>query len=245
MAIHDYNNAVRSVIDRIEETQQPNIEKAARLLADAIRCNKRIFSFGCAHSSILTEEIFYRAGGCMLINPIFVPSLLLTDRPVTMTTYMERMEGFAEIILSGIPLSEGDVLILISTSGRNAVPIEMALEAKRRGAKVVAVTSLTYSGAVESRHSSGKKVSEVADIILDSGVAVGDAAVSIEGLQRKMGPTSTIAGAVLLHTTINEAVGLLVQEGIEPPIFASANIDPGAALKEKLLRQYKEKVLLL
>ena len=176
---------------------------------------------------MLTEELFYRAGGLMLINPIFGPGLMLNEVPVTKTSQFERLSGYADVLLDSVNLGEKDLLILISTSGRNPVPVEMALGSKERGAKVIALTSLKYTQNVSSRHQSGKKVYEIADLVLDNCGQIGDAVLQIEGLIQKMGSTSTIAGSFILNSVVALAVEKMLALGLEPPVYLSANLDEG------------------
>ena len=241
--IKRYHRIICNMLDEILECQQENIEAAAELICQTIVSGGRLFAFGCAHAGMLTEELFYRAGGLMLINPIFGPGLMLNEVPVTKTSQFERLSGYADVLLDSVNLGEKDLLILISTSGRNPVPVEMALGSKERGAKVIALTSLKYTQNVSSRHQSGKKVYEIADLVLDNCGQIGDAVLQIEGLIQKMGPTSTIAGSFILNSVVALAVEKMLALGLEPPVYLSANLDEGDEHNRKLLQQYREQLV--
>ena len=147
----------------------PQIKAAAKLLSDTIQAGNAIFSFGATHSFIMTEELVYRSGGLMLVNPIISHGMNLTVRPMTMTSQLERLPELGRIYLEHSPLKAGDAIILTSTSGRNTVMIDMALAARERGAKIIVLTSKEYSAKVTSRHPSGKKLGDLADVLLDNG----------------------------------------------------------------------------
>jgi uncharacterized phosphosugar-binding protein len=146
--IKTYLNHLKNILDDIEKTQLDNINNAVEVIADAIEGGNTIYAFCASHAGILAEELFYRTGGLALINPIFSPTLMLNTRPVTVTSSMERLEGFGEIVLSSVPIKSGDIIIIHSVSGRNSVSIEMAIKAREKGAKVIIITNLSYSKAV-------------------------------------------------------------------------------------------------
>ncbi|MCX7795367.1 MAG: SIS domain-containing protein [bacterium] len=240
--IEEYFSEVKRILHRIEETQTKTMERVANLIAEGIINGSNIFIFGASHSAMMAEELTYRAGGLMLINPIFAPGLSLSERPVNRTSKLERLEGFAKILLDSFPLKKGDILIIASVSGRNTVPVEMALEAKERGLTVIALTSLEYSKNVTSRHKSGKKVYEIADIVLDNCCPKGDAILQIDNLPQKVAPTSTIAGVYILNAIIARVVEILVEKGIEPPIYLSGNLDGGDEYNTRKLQEYKDRI---
>jgi uncharacterized phosphosugar-binding protein len=188
----------------------------------------------------LAEELFDRAGGLAAVNPIFDSGLMLHESALT-STNLERLEGYAPIVLSRYTFSPQDVMIIISNSGRNAAPVEAALEARRHGMPVIAVTALAYSKSSSSRHSSGKRLFELADVVLDNCGVPGDGAVQVEGLPERICPTSTIIGAALLHAVVYEAVSNLLAQGIQPAIIRSANLDLGQD-GLNMLRQYRSRV---
>ena len=181
----------------------------------------------------------------MLINPIFAPGLTLDVRPPTMTSRIERLEGYGRLIMQNVPAGEGDVLVLISVSGRNAVPVEVAMETKERGMKLIVITALDYTKNVTSRHSSGKKVYELADLVLDNYSPKGDAILELEGLPQKTGATSGIAASVIMHAIVSQVVENLINKGITPPIYMSGNLDGGAEYNERMLKEYRDRIFYL
>lgn len=237
-----YLDAAEQAFRRIRETQLTVLQEAAGLLADAIEHGGAIFAFGATHSFAIAAELVYRTGGLMLVNPIYPHGMDLSVRPVTMTSQLERLPGLGRVLLENSPARPGDALIIASTSGRNAVAIDMALAARERGVKTIAVTSVEYSRAVASRHPSGKRLPDVCDIVLDNCAPVGDAAISIEGLPEKTGPLSTVLGCAVVNALVAETIGLLIARGIEPPVFLSANLDGGDEHNARLLAQYHDRI---
>lgn len=239
---HDYIKTVTDTITRAWETQQKQLTEAKTLIAEAIEAKKNVFVFGCSHAGILAEEVFYRTGGLAVVNPIFFPGFMLNTRPITMTSSLERVEGLGKIILKQNHVGEGDVLLLHSVSGRNTVPVEMAIEARAMGVHTVCITNLEYSNAVTSRHPSGKRLFEVCDIVIDNCGVTGDAAVKLDGLPEKIGPTSTTVGTAILNAIVIEAVEQIIADGIVPPVFMSANIDGGDAHNARIFEEYKDNI---
>ncbi|MDO6354903.1 SIS domain-containing protein [Caloramator sp. CAR-1] len=237
-----YFNHIKEILDKVFETQADNIDTASSIIADAIELGNQIFAFGASHAGILVEELFYRAGGLALINPIFNPTLMLNTRPVTLTSKMERLEGFGKEIINSTPIKEGDVLIIHSVSGRNYVAIDMALEAKKIDAKIIVITNLVYSKKLSSRHSSGKMLYELGDVVIDNCGDFEDASTLIEGMNQKVAPTSTAVGAVIVNAIIISIVYKLIKKGITPPIFHSANVDGGDEFNRMILTKYKDRI---
>lgn len=236
-----YIDKIKDLIDVIEKEEKENMEKATEIIVKAILNKKAIFSFGASHAGILTEELYYRAGGLVVINPIFARNLMLDTSPITMTSEMERLEGYGTTVANKTNISEGDVVIVHSVSGRNPVSIEMAIESKKKGATVICITNLSYSKDVSSRHSSGKNLYKVSDIVIDNHGEKGDACVEISGLNQKVSPTSTVAAVTIMNSIIAEATELLVKNGMDkPPIFYSANIDGGDELNKKIFEEYRD-----
>ena len=236
---------IRIVTDCIEKawaTQKDNILTAASWVAENIEAKKNVFVFGCSHAGILAEEVFYRTGGLAVINPIFFPGFMLNTRPITMTSALERVPGLGKTILTQNHVGEGDLLIIHSVSGRNTVPVEMAIEAKAMGVRTVCITNLEYSNGVTSRHPSGKRLFEVCDLVIDNCGEKGDAAVKLDGLEEKIGPTSTAVGTAILNALVIEAVEKMIADGIVPPVFMSANLDGGDEHNARIFEEYKDNI---
>ena len=187
-ALDVYFQAVESQLHRIRNEQRGALVQAAEWVSEALLSERFIYVFGSGHSHALGEEMFYRAGGLARAVAILDEKLMVHESASESTSW-ERIEGYAVSILSRYPLGQGDVLIVVSNSGRNPVPIEMAILAAERGARVLAITSLDYSGSVTSRHSSGKKLTDVAHLVINNYRAAGDACVTVDGLASKVGPT--------------------------------------------------------
>ena len=222
-ALDAYAGAVEQVLTSVQTTQRDAIEQAAEWLGATLQRDGLLYITGTGHSPLIAEELFYRAGGLAAVYPLLEPSLMLHEG-ATKSSAVERLEGLAEILLEDTSISASDLLIVASNSGRNAFPIEMVLEARKRGCRTVAVTSLAHSQQVASRHSSGKRLFEVADLVVDTGVPYGDASVDVTGLAGKVRAVSTIAGAFAVNAIVVRAVELCVQAGHTPEIFVSANV---------------------
>lgn len=241
-----YFDTVERVLKEIRNTQMESIHKAAEMIVDSILNGGVLYVFGASHTSILAQELVYRAGGLMLVNPIFAPGMSLDVRPAPMTSEIERLPGYGTLIVRNSKISDKDVVIVASVSGRNSVPIEVALESKKRGAKVIGLTSLAYSRSVSSRHPSGKRLFELdLDLVIDNCGVPGDAAMEVEGLPVKIGPTSTIAGCAIVNAIVVEVVEGLVKSGMEVPVFLSGNLDGGDEHNRRFLEKYKDRLTYL
>jgi uncharacterized phosphosugar-binding protein len=242
VSYHAYFEAAGEALRRLHETQGVYIESAAGLLVEAIVSARSIYSFGASHSFMTTEELVFRTGGLMLVNPIYPHGMNLSVRPMTATSRMERVLGLGSEMLAASTAKEGDVLLITSTSGRNAVAIDMAVEAHKRKIKTIGITSLAYSSAVGSRHPSGKKVADLCDVVIDNCAPLGDAAVEIPGFPQKVGPLSSVTGCAIVDALVAEVVSRLVARGVEPPVFMSANLDGGDAWNQRLLAENRDRI---
>lgn len=240
--IKTYFDSIGEILNQVLETQGEVMSKTAALLADAVINGKNIYIFGCSHASILAQELFYRTGGLAVINPIFAPGLNLDTRPVTMTSAVERLPGYAKVILDSTDIKSGDILIIHSVSGRNTVSVEMAEVARENGIYVIALTNVAYSKGVTSRAPSSKRLFEVCDLVIDNCGEYGDAVCKIEGFAEKTAASSTVVGAAILNAIMAQCVNLLVEQGNQPPVFISANIDGGDDWNAKLLAKYKDNI---
>ncbi|WP_439258012.1 sugar isomerase domain-containing protein [Lonepinella sp. BR2271] len=239
----DYIEKIRAILTLIEEKERMAIEQTVELFVQAITEKRSLYIFGASHAGILTQELYYRAGGLMLINPIFAREVLLDREPITFTSQMERLEGYGTAIASTVNFHKDDILIIHSVSGRNAIVLDLALAAKQKGVKIIALTNVAYSQSVSSRHVSGQRLFELADVVLDNHGDIGDATCKIQGIEQKVGPTSTVIGATILNTVVVETCRRLVELGVtSPPIFYSANLDGGDEKNKELYNDYKESI---
>lgn len=238
----EYLDHVHELFKKIRDTQGEAIEQSVELIFSTFKRGGSIFAFGASHAGIVTEELYCRAGGMMITNPVFNPTLMLNTRPFPITSGMERLEGFGQIIIRNTPLKKDDVLIIHSVSGRNAVTIDMAIEAGKMGAKIIVITSVEYSKSVPSRHSGGKNLYEYGDIVIDNCGEIGDAAISVDDTGVKAGPTSTATGAVIANMLAVGFAELCAVNGIEPPIFKSANNVEDPDRDRRIFEKYRDRV---
>lgn len=238
----EYISNVKQIIEQIEEKCSEKIELSAQLFANALINGKKIFLFGTGHSHMLSEELFYRAGGLLNIQPILIDELML-HVSASESTIAEREEGLAEKIYEQYKITSDDVIVIISNSGRNGVIVDMALLCKERGTAIIALTSLTHSLAGASRHKSTKRLCEIADVVLDNCGCLGDACVEIDGIEGKICATSTVTGALILNSAVARAVELCTEKGFYPEHFISANADGGDDVNNKLIEKYKKEIM--
>jgi uncharacterized phosphosugar-binding protein len=241
MSLTSYFDGLRSILSRIESEQAENIRRAGRLVADALKAGGIVHTFGTGHSHLIAEEAFFRAGGIAAVNPILDERLIFLEGALE-STRAERESGLAGRLIERENVGRHDAAIIISNSGRNAAPIEMALEMKARGAQVIVITNLSQSSRAESRHSSGKRLFEIADVAIDNCVPSGDALLSLDGLETGIGATSTVAGAAIINSIMIEAVGELLRQGQRVPVLPSANLDGGSEMLLRALRPYRTRI---
>jgi uncharacterized phosphosugar-binding protein len=223
-----YLDFVAERVMKMKETQGPAICKAAELVGNALINKHMVYTFGSGHSQLLSMEIHARAGGIYPVQAIIDP----------MKGKAEKLEGYGTILVEYAPYKEGDVLFVISNSGRNPEPIEVAMHARSKGVKVIVLTSMEHSRSVTSRYSSGKKLYELGEVVLDSQVPAGDASMSYKGLLPKAGALSTVLGATILNAVIVEAIQYLLDHNYEPPVLMSANLDGSEAYNQKVIERY-------
>jgi uncharacterized phosphosugar-binding protein len=240
-----YFDHLLPILQKAIESQEDVIKSVAEKMADVIADDHMIYVFGAGHAGIISEEMFYRAGGLVPVVPIFAPGLVTFTRPATLETELERLSGYASLLLNACKVSDRDLLIVHSNSGRNTVAIEMAEEAKKRGILVVALTSVAHSSSVTSRHPAGLKLMDVADYVIDNCGVVGDAVVPLEGTDQYSGSTSTVVGAALMNALVVEAASTLIARGLEAPIFRSANLDGSESSNQRWMDRYSSRLLYL
>jgi uncharacterized phosphosugar-binding protein len=235
---------VKERLDIVENTEKENLRKAAEKVAEAIQNGGIIQLFGCGHSHILTEEVFYRAGGLVPIKPIFIEPLMLHEGALR-SSELERKNDYVGDFLEEHEIQPHDVVFVLSTSGRNAVPVDVANYAKVNGAYVVGITSLEYSQSQSSRHKSGKHLYNSVDLVINNHSVKGDAILSYDNVPVPFGPTSTVIGAVLLNAIFAEAIKIMADNGFEPPVFLSGNIDGADSHNQEIIKKYQARIPLL
>lgn len=232
-----YFDFLSDKLQEIVDRELPNIDRAAQLIAESCLKGGRFYVFGSGHSHLIAEELYLRAGGFALVRAILPPELMLHEMP-NKSTYLERIEGYAKALVELYEIDEKDSILVISNSGRNAVPVEMCLEAGKKGASVIAMTSMKHSSSCASRHSSGKKMYEIADVTIDNCAEKGDAVFPVEGLYTGVGPTSDATGIAIAQALVCEVVDRMVKAGAQPPVFKSSNVDGGDEHNEQLFKKY-------
>lgn len=227
-----YLATAAALITRLAEESWPDIAAAAAAVADALGSGHRIHVFGTGHSHMLAEEMYYRAGGFVGIAPILFDGLMV-HHSTARSTALERLPGLAEALLADHPIDEDDVIIIASNSGGNIASIEMASAARNLGVTVIAISSLRHATSPLARAGDSPRLHQLADIVIDNGGVVGDAAVAIEGFDRAVAPTSTVVGAAIVNAIVAQAAELLVARGTPPDVYQSLNTAAGNADHER------------
>ena len=236
-AFEQYIEEIQRLVDLVPAAQAEPMERAAKLIADALCGEGYVFTFGTGHSHLLAEEIFYRAGGLARVCPILEGSLML-HRAAARSSQIERASGIAKPLLDDIDAVRfGGVMFLFSNSGCNTVAVDMALEAKKKGLSTVCITNLTHAARSTSRHPEGKKLCEVCDVVIDNMGCYGDAAIKVDG--KMTGATSTVIGAMILQAIVCRAIELTAERGGLPEVFHSANTAGGDEANEQYIQKYK------
>jgi uncharacterized phosphosugar-binding protein len=222
------------LLERLAGDEWASLSAAAGLVADSLARGGSVHAFGTGHSHMLAEELFYRAGGLVRVKPILFEGLML-HAGAELSTSLERLPGVAAALLEQHPIAPGDVLVVASNSGGNAVVREMASLARARGIPVIAIVSRAHASSGSARAAGATNLQDVADVVVDNGGAPGDAAVAIDGFAQRVGPTSTVVGAAALNAIVAEAAERLVAQGIEPDVFLSSNVEGGDDVNARLL----------
>ncbi len=235
--------------DRLQELMSalrdegPRIEAAAKVMADCIANGGIVHVFGSGHSHMMAEEVFHRAGGLFAFNAML--DVNLTSFGTLNAGMVERTEGYAKVILASFDVRPGEVVVVVSNSGINPVPIELAIEARAIGATTIAVTSEANYRSTSSRHSSGKRLADIADLTIDSRVPVGDAILDLEGLDVPVGAASTVLGAALMNAMVAQTAEELIAAGQRPPVIVSMNVPGGDERNAELTERYRPRLQLL
>jgi len=240
-----YYSNINKYLKKILDEERENIEKATDLISTKIDENRLIHIFGTGgHSLMAEEEMFYRAGGLIPINPIFFSGISLVNGGTR--AKLERIPGIAEVVLDFYGLKKGDVLIISNVAGVNALTIESALVAKKMSLYVIGIESKVFANSIpkdhEARHKSGKNLHDVADICIDIKVPSGDAVIKIEGIEQKVAPISTICTVFTLHSLVIRTIEKLLEKGIKPPIWRSVNIPNGDQYNKEYLQKYTQRI---
>ena len=250
MLAKQWLNNVRGIMDDIENTQGENIRKAAEVMADTIEAGRWVHTFGCGHATIPVEEMYPRIGGFVGFHPMIeLPLSFFTritgEMGVHQFVFLERVEGYGVEIMKGYNFDEKDTMWLFSHSGINNVNIDIAIEAKKKNMTVIAYGSAAAAKGKQTRHSSGKTIFDIADIVVDNCAPVEDASVPLKHHQDKVGPVSTMAFITTVWMTVTTVAEILADRGVKLFIHPSHNVPGDTTAKERLeeaLAEYKKRI---
>jgi uncharacterized phosphosugar-binding protein len=238
-----YFDAAIALLRRARDEEADSVRRAGAAVADAITAGDRIFTFGAGHSSLPAQDVVYRSGGLATVNLLSVPGVIGVDMvPATLGSALERVEGLAGAALDTSPARGGDVLFVISLSGRNTLSIEMAQRARELGMTVIGVTSLAYSRQTGSRHPTGTFLKDHCDIVVDSKIPVGDAELTDDRIPAPFAPASTVVTSALMQAVMATAATDLAGRGVVPPMLRSGNVDGGLEWNEQIFEQYRDRI---
>ncbi len=250
MLAKEWLNNARDVMNNIEDTQIENIQEAAKVMADSIEAGRWVHTFGCGHATLPIEEMYPRIGGFVGFHPMIeLPLTFFTNivggMSVQQFVFLERVEGYGNEIMKGHNFDPKDTMWLFSHTGINAVNIDVALESREKGMKVIVFGSAAEAKDKKSRHSSGKTLFDLADIVVDTCVPVVDASVPLKNHFDKVGPVSTMAFVTAVWMTVTTVAEILADRGVKLHIHPSHNV-PGDttahARLEDALQEYKRRI---
>jgi uncharacterized phosphosugar-binding protein len=238
-----YYEKISSLLQTIAENEQESLDRGAAILAKCVMDDRLINVIGPGgHSNLAAEEVLWRAGGLVPVNPILDPGTSLFFG-AKRSNYIERTPGYAKAVLDSYLVGKNDVLIIVNAYGINAMSIDCALECQKRGATSIGITSTVFANSVPqgavSRHPNGQNLYQIVDLFIDTHLPLGDAVVEIEGLRQKMGATSTYVNAFTINLLMMRTVEKLLEQGVTPPVWTSANLPDG----DKLNKEYEQKYL--
>lgn len=236
--IKNYKDLIIELIDNVEKNEQENIVKSSQIMFEAMKNGLVVHTFATGHSHMFCEELFYRAGGLVQINPILSPFLMQHEGAVRSTKF-ERLQGVSKIIYDSLDLKENEPFIIVSNSGINAVPIEMAKICKENGHKVIVITSKKQSQKLTSRYEN-YHLYDFADVVIDNHTPSGDGL--IESSYGKIGAASTITNSFIAQKLVLEIVNRYEEENLTPPIYISANTKYGDEHNKELIKKYKDRI---
>ena len=238
-----YYKQVVGIIDEIRATERENILQAARMIADQVKNDKLVYVFGPGgHSNLAAMEVFFRAGGLMHVSAILNQETMLSNGALK-SMQAERLPGYGKLIIEDYEIGEGDLLWIVNSYGINSATIDAALTAKSRGAKVIGVSSHEHANDCPlnhpARHPSKKNLHEIVDCSIDCKVKLGDATIELPGFEQKIGALSTYANAYVMNSVVVEAINMLVNEGVNPPVWRSGNCPGGDDWNNQFLSRFR------
>ncbi len=237
MITERYFDEIVSVLTKIKETQTEKMKTASKMVAETIKNDGIIYIFGCGHSHLIALDCFYRAGGLANVSAMLDTDLMLHNGAAK-SSKMEKMSGIAEGVFERYCITKKDVLITVSTSGKNAVPVEMAQTATKNGIKNISVVSSAYFADKKD----APLLYECSDMYIDNCVPYGDAVIEIDGADAKMGSVSTSASSFILQSVLMEAADLAGKDGAKLPVYMSGNVEGGAEFNKALIKEYLPRI---
>ena len=237
--VNEFETKVNEALDIINKEEKDNIRKAAELIFAAMKNGHILHVFATGHSHMFAEELFYRAGGLIQINPILNPYLMQHEGAVSSTKY-ERLEGLSKIIYEGLDLESEDIFIIVSNSGINAVPIEMAKIVKENKHQLIVVSSIDSSKKLKSRVKDGSHLFEYGDVVINNHMPYGDCLV--ESKYGRIGSASSIIGSYIAQRLVLEIISLYEENNLEPSIYMSANTEGGDKHNKEAYEKYKKRI---
>lgn len=229
------------LLGRLAEEQGQAISAAAEIVARTLVADGLVHVFGSGHSHLLALEGFYRAGGLAAVDPILLESLMLHGN-AALSTVIERSDGLGAGILADLAPGADDCLVVISNSGGNRIAVELAVAARERGMPVIAIVSAAHAASAQAVQAERTNLLAVADVVIDNLGEAGDASVTVDGIPARMGPTSTVVGAAIIHAIQASAAARAVAAGVEPAVFASSNVAGGDARNAATIARYRGRV---
>ena len=232
-----YLACITNILNKIVSTQNDKLSKASQMVAEVIKNDGIIYIFGCGHSHLIGLDCFYRAGGLVNVSAMLDTDLMLHNGAAK-SSKMEKMSGIAEAIFERYCITDNDLLIVVSTSGKNAVPVEMAQLASQKNINNFAVVSSAYFADKKD----APMLYETASMYIDNCVPHGDAVIDISGAETKMGSVSTAASSFILQTILMEGADIAGKDGTHLPVYMSGNVDGGAEFNKKLIAEYMPRI---
>ena len=236
----EYTRTIAAQLEGLR-AQEDVIRRAADAVANTIAADGLLHVFGTGHSHMLAEELFYRAGGLAAINPVLIEGLLL-HAGAELSTTMERTAGLGDVIFERLGATAADTLLVVSNSGANVIARELVERARAAGMTTIAIVSLAHARSAASRGSGAPRIDELADIVIDNLGVAGDAAVEVDGVERPMGPTSTVVGTAIVNVIAMTAAQLAAERGVQPVVFTSSNVAGGDEQNRAALERYRARV---
>ena len=238
-----YFRRLYDIIEQVVESQGPQIEKAASWMAESLIDGGIVHLFGSGHSHMVAEEVFHRAGSLLPLNPMLDANLTLFG--LVNATLLERTSGYGKVVVGSHDIRAGEVVIVVSNSGVNPVPIEVAQESRKKGARTVAITSAANYRDAPSRSNDGTHLSDVVELTIDTFVPTGDALIAIEGVDAPVGGVSSVVGIAIVNALVVEVAEIMIRRGVQPPVIPSMNVPDGDERMAALVERYGSRLPLL